>query len=54
MNYAFEIASDDMIYKPSFMKIGKGVHAISRCCFKKTRKASMLVLVIGGFSAVRY
>jgi hypothetical protein len=32
MKYTTEMASDGMIYIPSFMKIGTGVEAILRFC----------------------
>jgi hypothetical protein len=32
MTYAIEMGSCDIIHFPSFMKIGKGIQAILRCC----------------------
>jgi hypothetical protein len=35
MNYAVEMASDDIIYIPSFMTIGSGIQVILRLLPKK-------------------
>jgi hypothetical protein len=37
MIYAIEMASCVMIYLPSFMKIGKGIHVILRFCLNNFR-----------------
>jgi hypothetical protein len=37
MIYADEMASCDMIYLPSFMKIATGVHAILRFCLRNLK-----------------
>jgi hypothetical protein len=37
MMYAVEMASCDMIYLPSFMKIGTGVQTILRFCLRNLK-----------------
>jgi hypothetical protein len=37
IKYAIEMASDGLIYVPSFMEMGTGVQAILRFCFSTLR-----------------
>jgi hypothetical protein len=46
MKYAVDMASDSMIYIPSFMKTGTDIQAILRFCLSKF-KAVLLVLLMG-------
>jgi hypothetical protein len=48
MKYIVNMATDLMIYMPSFMKIVSSVQAISTFCLSTVLKGSMLVLLITG------
>jgi hypothetical protein len=41
MMYASDVASCGMIYLPSFMKIGTGVHAILRFCLSNVNSCNV-------------
>jgi hypothetical protein len=48
MMYAIELASDVMIYIPSFMKIGTGIQAMLRFCLSNLRGCNVGI-TDGGF-----